>query len=256
MIKVENQRAPGSNIFHYAHFLCDCLFPEIVNDVYKYEKVYRKKTIEQTLGNFYKIYEEVMGNKNIEITSEEFDKLETKSLIYNNTYGINDIYNLNKFREFIFARYKISPNIFYESYPEVLLIKRGDRVCLVDDPLLKSINTNITTGKERREIDQINKVEEYLNKLYIDRFKAIFLENMDFKQQIQYFNNAKLIVLAHGAAMSNMFFCKKGTKVIEVTCNCWWPFFEDIVRCLDLELIQCKENTLTNVIEIIDKHKI
>ena len=34
MIKVINNRNEG-DLFHYAHFICDCLFPEIINDIYK-----------------------------------------------------------------------------------------------------------------------------------------------------------------------------------------------------------------------------
>ena len=54
MIKIKNIRKEGS-LFHYAHFICDCLFPEIVCDIFKYSEVIREKTIEQTIGNFNKI---------------------------------------------------------------------------------------------------------------------------------------------------------------------------------------------------------
>jgi hypothetical protein len=33
MIKIKNIRDGGS-LFHYAHFICDCLFPEIINEIY------------------------------------------------------------------------------------------------------------------------------------------------------------------------------------------------------------------------------
>jgi hypothetical protein len=70
MIKVINNRNEGS-LFHYAHFLCDCLFPEIINDIFKYNEVIREKNIHQTIGNFSKIYEEVMMIKNKELLYEE-----------------------------------------------------------------------------------------------------------------------------------------------------------------------------------------
>ena len=44
MISIINQRHDGS-LFHYAHFIIDCLYVEIINDVYKHEKVYRKKIL-------------------------------------------------------------------------------------------------------------------------------------------------------------------------------------------------------------------
>ncbi|HBY67734.1 MAG TPA: hypothetical protein DEG69_08265, partial [Flavobacteriaceae bacterium] len=30
VIKIKNRRRKG-HLFHFAHFLCDCLFPEIIN---------------------------------------------------------------------------------------------------------------------------------------------------------------------------------------------------------------------------------
>lgn len=51
MIKVINSRDGGS-LFHYAHFICDCLFPEIICDIFKYDEVIREKNIHQTIGNF------------------------------------------------------------------------------------------------------------------------------------------------------------------------------------------------------------
>jgi len=46
MIWVKNNRREGS-LFHYAHFICDCLFPEIINGVYKYDEVVRMKNLNQ-----------------------------------------------------------------------------------------------------------------------------------------------------------------------------------------------------------------
>ena len=69
-------------MFHYAHFLCDCLFPEIINNIYNYKTVIREKNIDQTLGNFNKIYEEVMLNKSIELIKSQFDILYIKTITY------------------------------------------------------------------------------------------------------------------------------------------------------------------------------
>ena len=51
MIKVKNIRKGGC-IFHYAHFICDCLFPEIICDIFNYDEVIREKNIHQTIGKF------------------------------------------------------------------------------------------------------------------------------------------------------------------------------------------------------------
>jgi hypothetical protein len=138
----------------------------------------------------------------------------------------------------------------------VLLIKRGSRVSLITDPELAKLNTNISTGKERREINEIDKVESYLLNKYKDNFKALYFENIPFEQQVLYFNNAKLIVCAHGAVMSNMFFCKKGTTILEVTCNVKWKFFDTIAEILKLNIIKCEENKYDKIISCIDNIKI
>ena len=62
-----------------------------------------------------------------------------------------------------------------------------------------------------------------------------------------YFNNAKIIVCAHGACMSNLFFCKKDTILFEVTCGEVWPFFDIITK--NLQIIHHKiEDNNSNVI--------
>ena len=71
---------------------------------------------------------------------------------------------------------------------------------------------------------------------------------MLFKEQVKLFNNAKVIILAHGAAMSNMFFCKKGTTIIEVTCNRKWPFFDKISSILELNHIKVDDNNIDTII--------
>ena len=54
MIKIKNNRKDG--YISLCPFLCDCLFPEIINDVFKYDEIIREKNIKQTIGNFSKIY--------------------------------------------------------------------------------------------------------------------------------------------------------------------------------------------------------
>jgi len=254
MIKVVNKRIriEVSKLFHYAHFIADCLFPEIIHDIYNYNNVCRPKTLNQTIGNFSKIYEDVMKNKNNEIIGSEFNNLNGDIMLLGRKEKyIKNINNINKFRNFIFARYIINPLTYYESYPEIILIKRG-RVDLVDDAEIKMKMPNRLkrNGLERREITEINQIEAHLLNKYQGRFKSFYLENMPFQQQVKIFNNAKMIVLAHGAALINMFFCKEGTTIIEVTCNKNWPFFDRISNKLNLNHIKVK-NELQKIMDII-----
>ncbi len=239
MIKVNNIRHEHGWLFHYAHFMCDCLIPEVINKIYTYDVCYRKKTLDQTLGNFKILWERVMDTKTIELSEEEFNQMNVPLIDISrfnsdrkNVYGLKEI---NEFREYIFNRFNIKPDT---SYPEIILIERGVNKNLIDkEQYSKDLNTDIlSTGKERREIKDIHLLKRYLtiNKI---PYKCIMLENMDIVDQIKYFNNAKIIICSHGAAMSNLLFCNKNTTVVEVDGN--WPFFNVICDSLSIKKIKC-----------------
>ena len=251
MIKVINRRKRGS-LFHYAHFLCDCLFPEIINKIYLHGEVIREKSIHQTIGNFSKIYEEVMGTRNRELLKEEFDQLAPPPLIYKNKEDYSTIQYFNKFRDFIFRRYNI-PRSPLSNSPQILLIKRDDRIPLIDDPYLTPLNTNITTGKERREIDQIDSLSVHLEHAYGPNFSALYLERLTFEEQVRYFHSASFIICAHGAGMSNMFFCKSSTTIFEVVCGREWEFFDVISATLSLNHIKCNTNDINVIIPVLNQ---
>lgn len=252
-IKVINHRDNG-NLFHYAHFICDCLLPEVVAEIYNYENVIREKSLHQTIGNFSKIYEVVMSNivnvKNIELLKEDFDKIDSQIIhipIKNNLQK-NDF---QKFRNYIFNKFNIIEQN-NEIYPEILLIKRGNRKQLINDDFLENklqkLSENeqkckLSSGKERREIDNIELLEKYLNENY-QSFQSIYLEELDFETQVKYFYHAKVIIAAHGAGLSNMLFCKHKTIVLEITCNSIWPFFDKISNILQLKHYKLKINKI------------
>lgn len=252
MIKIKNNRNDGS-LFHYAHFLCDCLFPEISNDIFNFKKVIREKNMKQTIGNFSNFYEEVMMNINEELPEEQFKKLKIPIITYKKKEEYCNKYYFDKFRQFIFLRYNINNLEYNLNYPEVLLIKRNERVELLNDKFLQKLNNNVSTGKERREIHNINIIDAYLKEKYNDKYKSVYFENIPFKEQVLYFNNAKMIICAHGAVMSNMFFCKEKTIIFEVTCNTNWPFFDKISSILNLNHKKCINNNCYKIIECLEK---
>ena len=252
MIKVKNIRNGGS-LFHYAHFICDCLFPEIVCDIFNYDEVIREKNISQTIGNFYKIYTDVMMVKHTELLSSEFNSLNINTICYQKKEKYINKINFDKFRNFIFKKYNINNLEYITDYPKVILVKRNHRKQLINDEYLTQINTNITSGKERREIKNINSIELFLKNKYKDDFKSLYFEDLEFEEQIKYFNNATLIICAHGAVMSNMFFCKEETKIIEVTCGCKWDFFDNISKILKLKHIKCHTNNKNRIIKFINE---
>lgn len=240
-----------ANLFHYAHFICDCLFPEIVENIFNFKEVFREKSLPQTIGNFSKIYTEVMMTKHTELLRDDFNNLNVDTIFIKRA-EFNKI-NFDKFRRIIFKRYNINHLEYNNEYPEVILVKRGDRKNLVDDEYLSKINKNVTNGKERREINNISYIENFLDTKYKNKFKSLYFENLPFEEQVKYFNNAKLIICAHGAVMANMFFCKEEITIIEVTCGKKYVFFNSISDMLNLNHIQCHENIADEVIRVIDK---
>jgi hypothetical protein len=249
-IKIINNRS-GGTLFHYAHFISDCLYPEVILEFYKKSEVYRLKTLDQTIGNFVNIYNDVLLNKSIELEQNEFDQLDIP-IRYTNKLYLSSKRHLDIFRDYIFTRYNISPK---PEYPKILLIKRADRIPLISDPYLNSINTNFQTGKERREIKDIEKLEELLFLKYSHQFKSIYLEHTDFSEQIKLFNNAKLIILSHGAALVNAMFCTPShTKLIEVDFK-RWLFFDTIFNNLQLTHIGCSNN-FSEIVDCININQI
>lgn len=253
--KVFNTRYLLSRLYHYAHFMVDCLYCEILNNIFNFTEVIREKTVNQSIGNFERLYTDLTGVKNIELTSKEFKQINIPTLF---TYGLyseegrqryGSRYHMDCFRHFIFNRYT---NLSNETYPEVLLIKRYGNVELVSDPELKKHIGKTTTGSQRREITNINTIEDYLQQKYQQKFKSVYLELIPFEEQIKYFYNAKLIVMSHGAALVNSFFCDltKKPTIVEVQTK-YHNHLDIIFNTLNLTHKKC-ENKLSTIITLCD----
>ena len=67
-------------------------------------------------------------------------------------------------------------------------------------------------------------------------FVSVNLDNLSISQQSKIFASANTIVAFHGAALTNLIFCKKGTKVVEFFNPeyinvCYWA----IANCVGLD---------------------
>ena len=60
-------------------------------------------------------------------------------------------------------------------------------------------------------------------------FSVYKVSNLSFFKQIYLFNNAKIIIGPHGAAFTNLIFCKKNTKIIELI-----PKNHESIKCLKI----------------------
>jgi hypothetical protein len=66
---------------------------------------------------------------------------------------------------------------------------------------------------KKRKVANESKVMDFLSKF---GFTKVVLNNLSIAEQSKIFNSAEVIVAPHGAALSNLVFCKKNTKVIEI----------------------------------------
>ena len=274
IVKLQNKIKSRGRNFHYYHFIFDCLFPEIIEKVYKYDKVFRLNSQVTTIGFFDKIYKEVMQVEYEELNKIQFDRLlcVEDAILDNVNYFNKEIctkkctdYNygncyLNKnniytFRNYIFTRYKINSFTYNNAYPEIILVKRKGYQKLLNNEFFVN-KVRLTTGSQRRSIKNVDNLEEKLKQIYKEenkKFESLFFEDISFKKQIEYFNNAKLIICAHGGVMTNMIFCKKNTTIIEVTCNTSWPVFDKISSILELNHVKCHSNNNKSIINILNK---
>ncbi|WP_088834738.1 glycosyltransferase family 61 protein [Paenibacillus tyrfis] len=77
-------------------------------------------------------------------------------------------------------------------------------------------NEYIYISRENAKYRKVINEEEIINHLNGFGFKKVTLESMKVTQQVQLFSCAKLIIAPHGAGLTNLVFCKPGTKVIEL----------------------------------------
>ena len=73
---------------------------------------------------------------------------------------------------------------------------------------------------------QIQNNDEIINFLKDKGFTSYKVGQLSFEKQIYLFNNAKIIIGAHGAAFANLAFCKPNTKIIEFK-PVWHPNLVD-----------------------------
>ena len=50
-------------------------------------------------------------------------------------------------------------------------------------------------------------------------FEVVYAEHLNYKMQIELFESSNFIIGVHGAGLTNMIFCSKNTKIIEIHCH-------------------------------------
>lgn len=80
----------------------------------------------------------------------------------------------------------------------------------------KQLPSKVFISRSKAYSRRIINEEEFYKELESKGFDRVFLEDLNIKEQANLFHHAKEIVAAHGSGLSNLVFCKEGTKVIEI----------------------------------------
>ena len=59
--------------------------------------------------------------------------------------------------------------------------------------------------------------DDIIKTLKLNNFLIIDTNNLSIFEQIRYFKKASVVIGATGSALTNIIFCKKGTKILEIT---------------------------------------
>jgi len=241
---------PQNYLFHYAHFVCDFLFPLICNGYHNFKTIIREKCLNQTIGVFGEMFKEITETKYEELPTKEYNNYSALELIIAKKEDLKES-DFTFFQNFMWEKYKVKDNIGV--WPEVVLIKRTNQKLLNIDEFETSKNDiyRLNNGSERREIKEFTKVQDELMNKFPGKIETISLENTSFEYQVNLFYHAKVIVAAHGAALTNLFFCKPKTTIVEIK-SISWPFFNTISNTLTLNHIIC-ENNFDSIKKVIDE---
>ncbi|MEM7461323.1 MAG: glycosyltransferase family 61 protein [Pseudomonadota bacterium] len=99
-------------------------------------------------------------------------------------------------------------------------------------PTSGSERVYISRQRSRRKISNGEEIEQILAK---SGFQTVFLEDNDFRSQMELLANARAIISVHGAGLGNMLFAPEGAVVIELTHSAIPRHFGDLADALGHE---------------------
>lgn len=76
-------------------------------------------------------------------------------------------------------------------------------------------------GSHIRSITNFNELEKKLKTIYKTELISLNLEDLTFKDQIDYFYNAKMVIAQHGAGLSHLLWCDEQTVCVEIDKKSW-----------------------------------
>ena len=257
-IKIINVR-DGGWLWHYFHFLIDCLHKEIESNIIA-KNIIRLDRPDQSIGQNKTIYMQLSNKNNIELKQEIFEN------IYCKTKVIRSINHIGPFPDKSFDKiYKLSEKMYISSFPKykIVLIERGTQKLKYTEKDMKNqvvvykpneLNINcVKSGKERRYIKDHDKLHKILKDKYKDDILNIVLETLDkdMAKQITIFRNASIIIGVHGAGLANVIFCKPNTTMLEIE-PIPIPCFKNIAQSKNIRYIRCR-NDIQDIVQKLNR---
>ena len=192
------QGASGHN--NFSHWLLDMLPKlKLYNEVFKYndlDYLYLNK-----LNSFQKKSLELLGLQNLKIIDSNYYRhIECDELIATQHPSYFNGFILDKAKYVPYWIVKWLRDSFLEKSKKIEVKK----------------NIFIDRSLSNFKHSQIINLEETKNLLKEQNFDIVKLENLSFDEQIFVFNNAEIVIGAHGAGLTNLCFSKEKTKVIEI----------------------------------------
>ncbi len=151
-------------------------------------------SIERNLSNKFRTFiENICKIRNIEVS---FNFIDDGFYNFQNS-SIPQFFNINKSIKILkFFLEKILINIKVPHFKSKIYIRREDA----------------NYRKILNEADLINKLRKH-------NFEIINPQHFEILEQMKIFSNAEIIITPHGSNMTNIIFCKKGAKIIEISPN-------------------------------------
>ena len=274
-VKVLNVRKDGQ-LWHFGHFFPDCLVAEERQLPPNKYKTIRLNIPSQTIGTFNEYYEYFMCKQNVELDEDTFHKCYcTTRCVNGSNMGPYKLGYFNRFSAYSkrftgtqLTNIPVSPRQSTQpSQQLVLLIGRGLQKLAYTD-LRSGVNPGqLTTGSERRTIDQHEQLHAVMKTHFGRRFVHLVIEDIEqptspeslwnystpqeapFKKMFDYFHRASIVVAQHGGGLFNIALCRPGTIVVEVAPKLI-PVFEHICTAQQLNYIFC-ENKYSSIKKLV-----
>lgn len=228
---VKINRVVQGNVQNYTQFLLNYLLPLIhwlyvEKNILRYESIYIEdpKIMRKHLKNIFP--------KKVKIYKEDYDSEINKSKTLTGFFSRDrpirkSNYSLNSIRESTEELKSLLSNSQIDS-KKILIINRGkpDKFYTSDgissDTLPGGANSLFNsdgTPKRNRKGSSIERrsTPNLINiKNLLENYKFIELETESLENQIKLFGEHDIIIAQHGAALTNIIFCKKNSIIIEI----------------------------------------